>query len=195
MRLSPTRWTSTAVKADLGGGYRIGGLEAGDYVVCAGAPPALHLADPCVWQDAPGLKKIRIAPRGRVKEERTSLARGQMLEVEVRDPERLLTTKAEGNAANAPGAVRQVAAAVQRTPASVPMPMRVGRPLADGMVYELLVPIGVPGRLVVQAAGVALRDDAQRPVANGRTEVEFTPAGGKDPVKRVFHAGRQEVGR
>ena len=190
IRLSPTRWTSRVSRTSLDGSFSVSGLDAGEYAVCGEAPQTLVLVNPCVWLGAAGQRTISIKSGQQSQENVVRFLPGRSLLVEVKDPQRVLVEQAESKAQVGRQEIRTFQIEVQGPGNSIPRPLRAARPTPDGVLYETVIPAGETVQLRIHTKGLALSDEAQRPLANNRADQSIAAPAEARVLRHTFHVSR-----
>ena len=188
VRLTPTRWTSLRIQTKSDGVFEIKGLDAGAYAICADVPRTLTLVDPCIWLGEAGKKRLDLGAGQQSKGNVVQLLLGRILQVEVKDPLKTLSSLPSKSAASAQNRVlNDLQVVVQGPPNSIPRRLRAARPSPDGMVYETILPIGTSVKLHVRGLGVNVADSASRALANNFQSIPLTVPDAKQSFKFTYN--------
>lgn len=177
IRIKPNYWTSPAVTSSLRGGFRLEGLPAGDYALCAGSANPKY-ADSCFWFD--GRATLSLASGEKLSGQKVSILAGRTLEVRLRDQERLLAGK------DAQGQSRSLALQIHGPPGSFPRTLLSTRPESDGQTYRVTVPASQTGTVKGSSVGLRIGDEAGRELPSAAFTKTFTAPAGFAPIQLEF---------
>ncbi len=156
--LVPATHTSTdaylMAKSQTDGGFAIPNVPDGEYNVCVRSD-GLPILDPCVWGGFP----VRVSVAGGVQPNvvRAVVTQGAELAVDVQDPERQLagpSTKGPKGPALSVGVF---------TPSRMFIPMPLASTAGSGRKYRILVPAGVPVRMVLASSDFEFEEPGAGP--------------------------------
>ncbi len=186
VRTSPTRWTSPATRSKSDGTFQISGLDVGDYSVCAEAPERFSLVDPCIWLGEPGQKFTTLIAKQQVTGIVVSLLDGRLVQVEVKDPQGLLSEKQVKTLPNVKQVAKGVHIAVEGPNNSVHRELKAKHPTPDGVLYESLLPVNQARVLHVKGYGLTLSNESQIAVTNNHHTVPLTLSKSTQTVRYIY---------
>ena len=174
VRIKPTYWTSPSVTSAIRGNFRLEGLPAGEYALCAGSANP-KFADSCFWFD--GRPTLSLANGEKLTGQKVPVLAGRTLEVRLRDPNRLLAGK------DAQGKSRSLLLQLHGPPGSLPRILPSTRPEPDGQTYRLIVPATQPGNVRGSSVGLRIGDEAGRELPAASFAKPVVAPAGASPIQ------------